>query len=217
MKYACFDIGNVLCHVDFDGIQNHLSKTLNISRAEAMYFLNRVQKLHDLGLTNLSDELRDHFKIHSEVIVNEIIKTWNACIVPNYPILDILSQLEDEHGLKIAILSNIGYEHKLNLQDIMRGDHKGVVLNNSVQYLSCDVGCRKPSMLYYHTFLQLNPKFKGSIYVDDLQENLDASKPFGFQTYKFNLNDYYRPNRTLKHKSDVFLNKLHELKGLLLK
>lgn len=213
MKYAAFDIGNVLCHVDFDGIQNHLSKTLNISRNEAMYFLNRVQKLHDLGLTNLSDELRDHFKIHSEVIVDEIIKTWNACIVPNSDILNMLADLEENHDLKVAILSNIGFEHKLNLQDIMKGRHKSAILNNSTLHLSCDVGCRKPSLLYYHTFLQLHPEFQGCVYVDDLQENLDASKQFGFQTFKFNLNDYNEP----KAKYIRIFDKLDELKTLILK
>ena len=62
MKYCCFDIGNVLCHCSFESLKQLLSKHLNITLSDAEAFVNRNQKLHDLGLTNLSDELRDHFR-----------------------------------------------------------------------------------------------------------------------------------------------------------
>ena len=49
--YVCLDIGNVLCHVDFNVFLADVSESLNVTTEDAMYFLNRSQKLHDLGLT----------------------------------------------------------------------------------------------------------------------------------------------------------------------
>lgn len=181
MIYAAFDIGNVLCHVDFNPIINNLSKTLNISKDEAMYFLNRVQKLHDVGLTSLSDELRVHFKIRSEVIVEDLIKSWNACIQPNIEVLEMIYDLIKNYELQIAILSNIGVEHKENIKNI---------LGNAITHFSCDVGCRKPSFLYYQSFIQQYPEFKNCVYVDDLSENLESSKKFGFKPYQFDISKW---------------------------
>ena len=63
------------------------------------------------------------------------------------------------------------------------------MLSESVKHYSCEVGARKPSKLYYHSFLQMHPEFKGAIYVDDNKENLEASKEFGFITIRLDLLD----------------------------
>jgi hypothetical protein len=34
-----------------------------------------------------------------------------------------------------------------------------------------------------------NPEFKGCLYIDDLQENLDTSKQFGFKTFRLALDE----------------------------
>ena len=61
MNYCCLDIGNVLVDVKFKEFLENLSRTLNITVEDAQYFMNRSQKLHDLGLTIMKDELKDHF------------------------------------------------------------------------------------------------------------------------------------------------------------
>lgn len=217
MKYLAIDLGNVLCHVDFEEILNNISRTLNVSNAETMYFLNRVQKIHDLGLTNLSDEIKDHFKIKSEGIVKDIIQVWNTCISPNKQILDKLVDWSFNHDVKIAILSNIGIEHKDNLNTILAGNHKTVILKKAITHFSCDVGCRKPSLLYYQSFLQQYPEFKGCVYVDDLKENLATSEKFGLKTFHFDLNNYFSPNKFLKPNGFGSLTqKLDELNALIM-
>jgi methionine salvage enolase-phosphatase E1 len=35
----------------------------------------------------------------------------------------------------------------------------------------------------------MHPEFNGCLYIDDIQENLDAAKPFGFKTYRFAINE----------------------------
>jgi len=180
------DVGNILIISKFDGFLKKLSKTLNITTEEANYFMNRTQKLHDLGYTNMSDELRDHFKIRSQSIIDELTEEWNNVIIPSDFIIDIVNNLSKKYEVKIALLSNVGLEHSKIMQKVL---DKGDFLKDTIKYFSCYVGARKPSLLYYHTFLQLNPEWVGAAYLDDLQENLDASKQFGFKTFRFSLED----------------------------
>jgi FMN phosphatase YigB (HAD superfamily) len=182
MKRICLDIGNVLGHVSFERFLRHLSKTLNITIEEGQYFLNRTQKLHDLGYTFISDELRDHFKIKSSVIIKELLEIWERDVIRfDHLILMWWEKLREKHDLQIALLSNIGFEHA----KIVEENH----FPKAIKHFSCHVGARKPSALFYQSFLLEHPEFKGCLYVDDLQENLNASKRFGFQTVRLALNE----------------------------
>lgn len=184
------DIGNVLCHVDFNKILTLLSKSLNISKDEALFFLNRVQKLHDLGLTNLSDELRDHFKIRSEVIVEDILSEWNRSIQWDNDVLNQISRLKDKFDLEIALVSNIGIEHAEHLRKTAPDPWVG----KSIQFFSCEVGARKPNYLYYKTFLEMYPQFKDAVYIDDLDINLNIGRQFGLTSVRFSLIEYKKNN-----------------------
>jgi hypothetical protein len=184
MKHVCLDIGNVLCRVDFTNFLRHLSKALNITLDDGMYFLNRSQKLHDLGLTVMKDELKDHFKIKSPVIVEEILDSWNKSITIDIEVLDFFNELIDRKDIEVALLSNIGLEHAELMKNIL---NHGRFYDSSVKHFSCFVGARKPSLVYYQSFLMQYPQFKGALYIDDLQENLDSSKKFGFETHLFSI------------------------------
>lgn len=184
MKYVVLDIGNVLCHVDFSNLLLDLSETLNITTQEALYFINRTQKLHDLGLTVMKDELTDHFKIKSQVTISKLIKSWNNCIKPDLQVINMFNKLIEKNNLQVALLSNIGLEHAAMMEEVL--SHNGF-FNNAIKYFSCEVGARKPTHIYYQSFLFSYPEFKGCVYVDDVRENLITGKKFEFQPYHFAL------------------------------
>jgi FMN phosphatase YigB (HAD superfamily) len=191
MIRICLDIGNVLVYSNFEKFINKLSKTLNITNEEVNYFLNRSQKLHDLGCTHMVDELRDHFKIRSQGILEELIFYWNEVINPCSFIFDIINEVSKEDKIEIALLSNIGIEHSKQIEMLGLCSETGHLFKNAIKYFSCQVGARKPALLYYHLFLQLHPEFKGAAYIDDLHENLEVSKQFGFQTFHFALDSLH--------------------------
>ena len=115
MKYIAVDLGNVICKVDFNIFINELSISLNITSYEVIYFLNRTQKLHDLGLTNIADELRDHFKIKSKKLIDRLIASWNKTVCADKLMLSILKDMvspsDGSEPVNLALLSNIGLEH----------------------------------------------------------------------------------------------------------
>lgn len=186
MKYVCLDIGSVLCSVDYQSFIDLVSSTFNVSLADARRFLKRFQKEHDLGFTTMEDELKDHFNLKSEVTTQRLIQHWNECVKTHHGMMDMLDSLKQRYNLQVALLSNIGHEHALLMEDRLAW---GGFFKDAVKHFSCDVGARKPTKLYYQSFLRQHPEFTGSIYVDDLQENLDASKPFGFQIFRLSLEE----------------------------
>lgn len=191
MNYVCLDIGNVLVHVDFSSFLNALSEQLNITLEEAEYFMNRTHALHDMGLTKMSDELRDHFKIRSPVIMKKLLDVWDSVLMPEFDMITKMCYLMDCKNLQVALLSNIGLEHSKVMSLIL--NLRGDFFNKCIKHLSCQVGARKPSKIYYQSFLAQHPKFRGAAYLDDLQENLEMGAQFGFRPYRFALTDLTYP------------------------
>lgn len=191
MKYAAFDIGNVLVNVNFPGFINKLSKSLNISVEDATYFMNRSQKLHDLGLTVMKDELIDHLHIKSSVLRDELIQNWNECITPADWLLEKVDVWCHDHGIQVALLSNVGLEHAVRMRETLNCYE---FFREGVTHFSCEVGARKPTTLYYQTFLQLHPEFQGCPYFDDLKENLEVGAKFGFKPFRFSLEELVGAN-----------------------
>lgn len=184
MKYICLDIGNVLCTVSAEPFLDLLSETFNVTIPEAARFLKRFQQIHDLGYTTMEDELKDKFGVKSPVIIKKLVDAWNDSVQPNMHILDRLNGLREGHNLQVALLSNIGVEHAAMMEEKLS---RNGFFPGAIKHFSCSVGARKPSAIYYQSFLLQYPEFKGCLYVDDLKENLEASKAFGFKTYHFTL------------------------------
>lgn len=186
MKYIALDIGNVLCTVSTQPFINLLSETFNVTVQEASYFLKRFQRIHDLGYTTMEDELKEKFNVKSQVTISKVVNAWNDSVTPYTPILDKFNQMREDHGLQVALVSNIGVEHALMMEEKLQ--HDGF-FPGAIKHFSCDVGARKPSMIYYQSFLWQHPEFKGCVYVDDLQENLNTGAQFGFIPFRFDLNE----------------------------
>lgn len=185
MNYLALDIGNVLCHLRQEYFTAEMSTMLNTSDAFAERFLSRVWELHDIGFTNIKDEMIDTFGIKSEKIIDQLMVSWNDVIIPNERIISFIKDLRDEKDIQIAFLSNMGIEHvKLMEQQL----HP--IYHDAIKHFSCEVGARKPSKLFYQSFLWEHPEFKGCLYVDDIQTNLDAGAKMGFKPFHFSLREH---------------------------
>ena len=183
-KHVALDVGNILVHVNFNTFTEALSKQQNITVEEAGYFMSRSCALHDMGMTKMEHELHDHFKIRSPLIMKDLLECWNKVIVPNTIVIDFFNDLSIQNKIEIALVSNVGLEHAIQMERLL---DRGGFFRRATKHLSCQVGARKPTKLYYQSFLAQFPQFKNCAYLDDMHENLEASKQFGFRTYHFNL------------------------------
>lgn len=182
-RYICLDIGDVICKVVAAPFIESISETFDVTIHEASHFLKRFQKLHDLGLTTMEDELKDKFDVKSPKTIKRLVNEWNDSVIPDVDFIEKLNHLKQHFNLNIALLSNIGVEHAQLMEDSLGARF----LSGTIRHFSCFVGARKPSALFYQSFLMQYPQFSGSLYVDDLQENLDTSKKFGFNTFRMSL------------------------------
>lgn len=185
-NYLCLDIGNVLVNQDIESFVKAVSLQMNISKADSLHFVNRIQRKQDLALTTVRDELSTHFNIKSEYILDNLVEAWHNVTVPNRESMDFMNYLVSKYDIKVALLSNLGEEHAQFFTKVMENE---LFFQNSIKHFSCRVGARKPTPLYYKLFLQDHPEFKGALYLDDLLENLDTGAKEGFKTLRWDLSN----------------------------
>lgn len=195
MKYLAVDLGNVVIEVSFEFFLKELGVITRFSFDECFNYLCRVSKSHDLGLISIVDGLQDHFNIRLNKEDRQYITSlWKNTVKSNIAINEYLNELINS-GVKIALLSNMGTEHRNMMREIITAP----VYDAAIKFFSCDVGAIKPTYLYYKTFLDMYPEFKGCIYLDDKIENIETSKLFGFDARQFEL-DKNKPDSELKEK-----------------
>jgi|ERR1019366_1560586 FMN phosphatase YigB (HAD superfamily) len=195
MKYLAVDLGNVVIEVSFEKFMQDLMVVVPFSFDECFNYLCRVSKSHDLGLISIVDGLQDHFNF--KLSQNQqifITNSWKNTVKSNVFMNEYLNELTNS-GTKIALLSNMGFEHRKLMRDIITTN----VYDTAIKFFSCDVGAIKPTYIYYKTFLDMYPEFKGCIYLDDKIENIEASKLFGFDARQFIL-DKIEPKDKIKQK-----------------
>lgn len=167
-KYIAFDIGNVLCHVDLTDFQGHLIDTGLFETSEkAFEFIASIQAGQDLGMCNIKQEFGRFFPKLAEKELEAIRLSWLETIKPSTEMFDLLSELQ-ERGFSIALLSNIGIDHAQKIRQ------EYSVLNNCYQHFSFEVGARKPTSLYYQSFILKNHHWTYSypFFFDDRKENI---------------------------------------------
>ena len=183
MIFAAFDIGNVLCFFNIYRFTQKLSAITGISDDNAYFVLEHIQNMQDIGVTKVSHALKYRFPSMQQAELEELMACWNSTVTPSDMMMNFLGTLRHE-GVKIALLSNMGPEHLSHLRGAVPE-----MFENAVQHISCEVGARKPCKLYYQSFCMDHNDFSGSVYIDDVEDNLRAGKKYGFKVYNFNLDE----------------------------
>jgi FMN phosphatase YigB (HAD superfamily) len=185
--HIAFDVGNVLIQVDLEEFFVEF-KRFGL-RADPLTFINDIQARQDIGLETLREALGTRFGLSGSQ-VKRLEKAWDDTIKPNYEMLNFVDGLKAART-KVAILSNMGPEHAA----CIRKEHSRV-FNGCKLHLSSEVGARKPSKLYYQSFLMQHPSFRGCLFLDDRVENLVAAEEFGFKCRHFKLSRFAKLSAT---------------------
>lgn len=191
--FVCFDLGNVIFRVNLNKFTDYLDELIIAKKRispETEYshlhtgwqFLCELQAAQDIGITTLERHLFTIYRnLFNETQVKDLMNAWFSTIEPSLLMFNFLTTLKNE-GVKIAFLSNIGFDHLNHLQKTYPD-----FFENTISHFSCEVGARKPSIIYYQSFLTDHPEYKNALYVDDLIENLKIGKKQTFKTYHFDL------------------------------
>ena len=172
-KKIAFDIGNVLFHFDLNPLLDLLIG-LNIveNNTQAYEFMGgSFQHSQEIGLCDIKQsfyQLNQSLSCHT---LQEIHDRWMETFTPSLPMIDLVEELiGNKH--KVALLSNIGPDHAKFVRD------KCKIFGDCIQHFSCDVGARKPTRLYYQSFLIQYRWPNNSLYFDDRQDNIAIGSEF---------------------------------------
>ena len=183
------DIGSVLCRVDLSPFFKAVHNEFGLLEKIALTVVKPAW--HDIGITDIKTDFYDFINTRGMYGSNEcqrridrIYDIWMNEVV--HPIPEIVTVLEElvTRG-RVALLSNIGSDHAKVIREKFPP-----VFNKCIQHFSCEVGARKPSKLFFQSFLMDEPHFHRSIFVDDLIENVEMAKKCGFRAVRFNINDF---------------------------
>jgi FMN phosphatase YigB (HAD superfamily) len=191
------DIGNVLVHVQLNSFLEKFSKLIPEDH-DPFLFLETIQGMHDIGLITMKQAFRDKYELsHSKIYsIDELLDFWNDVVVRNEFMINLMKDLHFQ-GVRFALVSNIGDEHHQHLEKIC----PEIFELSEIHHLSYQVGARKPSKLYFQSFLQDHPSWLGSVYIDDRLDNILTGKKYGFRTIQFDL-DNYGSKKELKSATD---------------
>lgn len=164
------DIGNVLIRANLDCFSKKLADIKEISEKESIALMDLMQKMTDIGLMNMRQALSSMCGIegyNQEVL----IRLWNKSVIKRVKILEQFLDKLISGGMHVALLSNIGFDHADFIRDID-------VFNKCQQHFSCEVGARKPSKLFFQSFISAHSDYCYCPFLDDRIENVKAAEKF---------------------------------------
>ncbi len=187
---VAIDIGNVLVRWHAEVFIKKMVEEVCVRHEDPdryvpdpMEWLEKVQPMQDLGISNIKHMLDlDFGSSVSDGILLDIESTWIKTI--SFVPAMTAKVLEWLQYRKVALLSNMGHQHL----DYLRNSLPAIFDNkNLIQHISCEVGVRKPSKLFFQSFLLENPQFKDCPYLDDLQENVTAADRAGLNGFMYHV------------------------------
>ena len=185
VRNLLFDLGNVIVDIDVDGAFEKLGKLFRNDADRSI--IDKVLIDYECGRVSTDTFIRhllDQSKNHTEG--SDIIEAWNSMLVgiPVYR-LEMLRMLRNDFN--VYLLSNTNALHLEWIRQYVKKTHQ---VNNFEKehfhqaYYSHIVGDRKPMPSIFKHIIDdsfMTPAL--TLYMDDIQENLDVAKKLGFKTY----------------------------------
>ncbi|HEY3386752.1 MAG TPA: HAD family phosphatase [Saprospiraceae bacterium] len=185
IRNLLFDLGNVIVEIDVDGAHDRLRKMYNADADESVIekaFLD--YECGRISTTIFINALLKHCERRFQAI--DIIEVWNSMIIgiPAHR-LEMLLQLREQH--KVYLLSNTNELHLEWIHRYLRKEHKIDTFESTyfdIAYYSHLVGDRKPNASLFKFIREDSYMVPAlTLFMDDVQENLDTAAKQGFQTY----------------------------------
>jgi len=178
-----FDLGNVLVHVDKQLAIRKLSELTGRNTIEITDLISS-EKEEAFGRGEMTSleylaYFREKFRLPDSLTLEELTRWWIAPFTPNEPVLAMLPKLRRQ--TKIFLLSNTNAIHIEALENAYR-----ILPRLDGAILSYEVGFLKPDREIYEIAMKrAGASPEKSIFVDDLEENVEGAKRVGMRAHRF--------------------------------
>lgn len=187
LRWIFFDIGNVLCYLDFDSVWEGFINECNapIEKIKEALYDEYLFNGFECGRLNPVEYYRGVIrKIGCDLEYQRFVEIWNSIVVKNEKMLNFVKSLKDH--FKILILSNTNVLNASVIDKDLRE------ISDSVVY-SYEVGYMKPDHEIFRIALHgVGEVPENILFVDDLIENILSAKHIGFKTYLFDNYDNFK-------------------------
>ena len=183
-----FDIGNVILDLDIPGARAHIAefRLPQYSDETFIQLITPAALEFEIGAIEpeaFVDVVLQHTR--KEVSANEIVDAWNGMLltIPEYR-LGMLTALRERFTL--IALSNTNALHLDQFHAYLETSHGISDFESEFfddVYYSHVIGARKPTKKAFKHVIEdalITPR--KTLFIDDVQENLDAAAALGFQT-----------------------------------
>jgi FMN phosphatase YigB (HAD superfamily) len=183
MKKVAFDLGNVIVGVTWEPFIQEWNRQGLQEKEDVTVFFHELQGLQDVGLTTINSSIKDRFGINGERLIR-LRRAWDEALLPSDKMTSFMNEYK-EKGYTVAILSNMGKEHSAVMHERFPE-----IFRDAILHLSFEVGARKPTKLYFQSFMIDHPEFKGAAFIDDRVENVTMADQYGLRGCSFDLSKF---------------------------
>ncbi len=187
-KNILFDIGNVLITVEYKRAFNKLSKYMNEQTIELVTmgqdgFVKEIrddQVLFETGKITMPEFfMKIKGKFNLKMNVEQFEDVWCSMFSRKKDVLQFAEELSKKY--KIFLLSNTNETHINHLIDALPVFNfiSGAAFSHEIGYL------KPESNYYYEAMRKLEIKAEESIFIDDLELNVNAANEAGITSLKF--------------------------------
>ncbi len=179
-KCAFFDLGGVLYTIDHESVLKGLSECSGrpISEVKSVLF---SPKLHDeyesgsISSAQFYETIKKRFRC--EINFDRFKSIWNSLLVKR----DAMFRMALDIGKSIDLFA-LSNTNEINAEILVR-DLKGIIKDT---VFSFEVGCMKPDHRIFRIALdRANLKPGSVLFIDDREENVDAARDLGIDSYRF--------------------------------
>jgi glucose-1-phosphatase len=184
-KALLFDLGNVIIDLDinkaFESLQQLCKPDADQSKIDKIILKYECGQVPtEIFINTILSQC------YQDVQALDIIEAWNSMLlgIPEHR-LEMLSRLKQNYP--VHLLSNTNWLHLEWVHRYMKAAHKVDDFENKYfnkAYYSHLVGDRKPKpSMFWHVIEDASLTPSETLYMDDVQENINTAAEIGFQTY----------------------------------
>lgn len=180
-----FDLGNVIIDIDVEGAFENLGKLFRPDASRDI--IDRIILEYECGRVSseifINTLLSQSFR-HVQAL--DIIEAWNSMLIgiPAHR-LEMLLGVREDH--QVYLLSNTNALHLEWVYRYLARVHNVTEFEKEYfhkAYYSHLIGDRKPLSSIFEYIIEDASLIPGdTLYMDDIEANLDAARDFGFNTY----------------------------------
>jgi putative hydrolase of the HAD superfamily len=192
-KLLIFDMGHVFVDFDWEDICGEFCSKTGVARSELNDALGYLSSLgYEKGNISTADFLSEaNKKLKTNLHIDEFHKIWNKNHLENSEMAALLQKLRTERPL--YLLSNTNESHWDYLENNFH-----VSRHFEERILSFQVRTSKPDKKIYEEVLKRSGHLASEcLFVDDLEENIQAAKNIGMQGIRFQGIDHLKKELAL--------------------